>query len=772
MFTWFSSWMVGPLVLGAAAALVSLPIIIHLLNKRKFRIVDWAAIEFLLDADKRNRRRLRLENLILLLLRCLAVLLLGLMLARPFACSPLAARLLDAEQFERIVLLDDSLSMQMKFGNHTTFDEAKQRLTEIVRSLAENDSDDTLTLVLTSNPDQFRFNATAVTPDSIQGIVEVIDDLSASDRPANLAAALQEVERHLESQAPNVNRVVYVISDLRRRDWQVEGESSDDENQPIAVLRRVSQDANGCFVVDVADQPHNNLVLAEVRPEESLLAGVRTRFDATVTNYGESEANNVRVTFIAGDSPPQTAEIPTLAAGQSEKVSFSFTFGVPIELEPGVAPDVTQPPTPERVRIEVTSNQPNDEDRLPADSLRFFAARVQAGVPTLIVDGDPSASTYRAESAYLRYALAPPGQYLSGVLVKVVTDTELESETLSNYQVVFLCNVFRLSQPRIDALTEWVSQGGGLVIMPGDQVDEEDFNERLFKNGTGLSPVRLEGIHGDETEESWVNIQVAATNHPVFHNFEGQNNPLLDAVKIFRWWSVATAEGEAAQDVTVSMRLSDVDESIALAEKPFGKGRVVATSMPGDRDWSTWAELPSFIPAMGELVHYLAGRQDSGSNLIVGEPIRQPLDLTLYQMDAIVRPPAGDGLSDDPPSNVQATRGDESLTDAGDTVWWLDFPGTDRRGFYEMQLTRNDAGIEGHLFAANVEPAEGDLRRIEPPELREELDGANVVIVSGPSAANQVVRGANQDMWKYVLGALVGVLCCEQLLGWLFGRRR
>jgi hypothetical protein len=563
-----------------------------------------------------------------------------------------------------------------------------------------------------------------------------------------------------------------VISDLRRRDWQIEGESSDDENQPIAVLRRVSQDANGCFVVDVADQPHNNLVLAEVRPEESLLAGVRTRFDATVTNYGEPEAQNVRVTFIAGDSPPQTAEIPTLAAGQSEKVSFSFTFGVPIELEPGVAPDVTQPPTPERVRIEVTSNQPNDEDRLPADSLRFFAARVQAGVPTLIVDGDPSASTYRAESAYLRYALAPPGQYLSGVLVKVVTDTELESETLSNYQVVFLCNVFRLSQPRIDALTEWVSQGGGLVIMPGDQVDEEDFNERLFKNGTGLSPVRLEGIHGDETEESWVNIQVAATNHPVFHNFEGQNNPLLDAVKIFRWWSVATAEGEAAQDVTVSMRLSDVDESIALAEKPFGKGRVVATSMPGDRDWSTWAELPSFIPAMGELVHYLAGRQDSGSNLIVGEPIRQPLDLTLYQMDAIVRPPAGDGLSDDPPSNVQATRGDESLTDAGDTVWWLDFPGTDRRGFYEMQLTRNDAGIEGHLFAANVEPAEGDLRRIEPPELREELDGANVVIVSGPSAANQVVRGANQDMWKYVLGALVGVLCCEQLLGWLFGRRR
>ena len=50
--------------------LVAAPILIHLLNRRRFRIVDWAAMEFLLEADLRNRRRIRLEHLILLLLRC------------------------------------------------------------------------------------------------------------------------------------------------------------------------------------------------------------------------------------------------------------------------------------------------------------------------------------------------------------------------------------------------------------------------------------------------------------------------------------------------------------------------------------------------------------------------------------------------------------------------------------------------------------------------------------------------------------------------------
>src|SRR5690606_25771676 len=118
-------------------------IIIHLLNKRRFKIVDWAAMDFLLDADKRNRRRVRLENLLLLLLRCAAVALLGLMLAKPFLGDELAARLLQAAQYEHIVVLDDSLSTQVLTGNQTAFDEAKQRLVEMVRGFVDDRNDDT-----------------------------------------------------------------------------------------------------------------------------------------------------------------------------------------------------------------------------------------------------------------------------------------------------------------------------------------------------------------------------------------------------------------------------------------------------------------------------------------------------------------------------------------------------------------------------------------------------------------------------------------------------
>src|SRR5687767_15897758 len=128
IITTLSSWLVNPWLFVFGALAVSVPIIIHLLNRRKFRIVDWAAMDFLLEADKKNRRRIRLENLLLLLLRCLAVLLIGLLLARPFLPTNVTAGLIDAGQFERIVLLDDSLSMQAQAGNESAWEVAKKRL--------------------------------------------------------------------------------------------------------------------------------------------------------------------------------------------------------------------------------------------------------------------------------------------------------------------------------------------------------------------------------------------------------------------------------------------------------------------------------------------------------------------------------------------------------------------------------------------------------------------------------------------------------------------
>src|SRR6201996_5706512 len=99
-------WFLNPGFLAAGAALISVPIIIHLINRLRFKRIRWAAMEFLLKAQKRNRRRLVIEQLLLLALRCFLVALVGLLVLRFVGVSFAEFGI---KQAIHIVLVDDSL---------------------------------------------------------------------------------------------------------------------------------------------------------------------------------------------------------------------------------------------------------------------------------------------------------------------------------------------------------------------------------------------------------------------------------------------------------------------------------------------------------------------------------------------------------------------------------------------------------------------------------------------------------------------------------------
>ena len=762
-----ATWLYNPGLFVAGAVAVLLPIIIHLLNKRKFKVVDWAAMDFLLDADKKNRRRIRLENLLLLLLRCLAVLLIGLLLARPFIPTAVTAGLIDAAQFERIVLLDDSLSMQARLGNESAWEVARKRLTDLTNALAQDQADNSITLYLTSRPDQPVFNATRLSADSIDEVNSQIEKLEAGDTAANLDAALDELEQYLADQPPNVNRVVYVISDLRQRDWK---ESESNPEAPVKVLGRLSKLVQGTFVIDVGSDEDRNVTISEIRPEGTLVQGVTSRFDVKVINQSSSEARDLRLKFSAGDALPIESVVERLGPGEATSVGFNFMFSG--EEDPADrAEGAERSLPPRRVKVEVLTPQQGVDDRLLGDSVAYFPARLVRGVPALIIDGDPSAEFGRAESFYLRRALAPVGPVPSGVAADVVTENELESLSLDKYQVIFLCNVYRLGDKtaeNIEKLERWVEAGGGLVLMPGDQIDEQFYNDFYYRDGGGLSPIKLENIRGDETEKTWVTLRIEQANHEALKIFAGQNNPFLDNIKAFRWWGSSVKKEQLGKEVSVAARLSDVDDSPVIAERAFGRGRVLAFSIPADADWTNWTGDPSYLIVMQELVRYMSGDSGAQGLVRVGQPLRQPLDLTTYELDASLTGPR------ERKANVQATPPAETAdgSAAQPTVYELTYPVVDLQGFYEFVLARRDGASDNVLFAANVDPREGDLKRVDRNAMQRGLGDANVRIVDAAAAQSLADIGSQTEIWWYLLWGLVAVLSGEQLLGWYFGRAR
>jgi hypothetical protein len=236
---------------------------------------------------------------------------------------------------------------------------------------------------------------------------------------------------------------------------------------------------------------------------------------------------------------------------------------------------------------------------------------------------------------------------------------------------------------------------------------------------------------------------------------------------MFRWWGGTVKEGQLGKEVAVQARFGDVDDSPAIAEKALGNGRVIAFSIPADADWHNWTSDPSYLLVMQDLVRYLAADRSNRGMLRVGEPIQQAVDLTEYEMDATLSGP------NELKVNLQATApvaGDSGNTQQ--TVWQVEYPAAAAQGFYELKLARREGGADAVLFAANVDPAEGDLKRVNRQAFERSLGGANVKIVSASEAELLADAAQQTEVWWYLLWIVVAVLAGEQLLGWFFGRGR
>src|SRR5437764_8852872 len=133
LFAFFGLW---ETTLAVGAGAVTVPIIIHLLNRRRFKVVTWAAMRFLLAAQKQNTRRLRLEQLLLLLVRCALVALLVFAMASVMPWAEQAWAVLWPEGWGKVagrghrahhvLVLDGSLSMNAQVDGKPAFEHARQ----------------------------------------------------------------------------------------------------------------------------------------------------------------------------------------------------------------------------------------------------------------------------------------------------------------------------------------------------------------------------------------------------------------------------------------------------------------------------------------------------------------------------------------------------------------------------------------------------------------------------------------------------------------------
>ncbi|MFO0945745.1 MAG: BatA domain-containing protein [Planctomycetota bacterium] len=658
--------------------LIAIPIAIHLIHRFRYRRVRWAAMEFLLEGAQLTRRRIMLEQLLLLLLRCLVVLGIVLIIARPLASESVAGLFAGGDRSHHWIVLDDSYSMAESGGPGDCFSEAAAVLENLVKGISDRPGNHGLTLLRTSSPTP----ELMVSKADEQSLLKT-RELLAKGKASYLATPpakgiLAAAEQAAASDASR--KIVYVLTDFRAKDWPRDGELSQ-------ALRRMSEAGVNLQLIDAAPGAGLNLGIEQaVARTGSAAVGVPFAIDVAIRNY-----SNNAVSQVALAATVDGRSLPTHAV---ERIEPNAVANTTISLE------VAEPG-----QHQVTISLP--EDALARDNTAYVFVDLPERLPVLIIDG----SKDREDSAFLSLALSPGGAVRTGLATVVHGPEYLAGGSLDGFRVVYLLNVPRLEVPAINALKDFVGRGGGLAIFLGDQVSIDDYNSRLFdETGAGLMPVRLDSVLDlppSQDEEPDIQFE----KHPIFKVFEGERNPFIQTVRVSKCFRA----GESGSKPPTVKWIAKLRGGAPLAmDATIGNGRVVTFLTTAGAAWNNWSRNPSYVVAMLELYSYLARPVVSPKEPRVGEPWNLKFPANEFRRDVVVTIPRPDEQKSE----------DRSLDAELDGLdYRLRFAGTVYPGFYKVRKTRSDGSLEILQRSYNVEPAEGALEKLSRSDLEQRLQG-------------------------------------------------
>ena len=746
---------VHPGLAWAAAATAALPVIVHLLNRRRYRRVPWAAMTFLLRATERSRRRLRLQTILLMAARILALVLLGLAIARPLV--PGSYALGGRSQWaHRILVLDNSLAMNahVKEGE-TRLDHARRTAEALLGSFPVHDP---VSLVTLSEP------AEAVIDQGVyerRTVRERLASVEPTRRPVDPVGAVEQVLSTLEhSGAAPGNRFVYVISDFRRITYEGErvaedtaearndrGARSVPPTAAVSAMRKLAaaleDPASQFHLLLVPAEPSDNLAVTRLEAT-SLLLNVQqpVRVEAEVGNFGSQRLRGLTLQIRRDGTLVRRESLPELLPGERTSVGFSLAFA-----SPGTH-------VVEARAISATGDALRDDDS------RVLSLDLRPGVFVLLVDGRPGPSPLLGQAGFLATALAPrnlptsvgpaslmrlaaPAQ--DPIVPRVITVPELAGEVLERYDVVALCNVARLREGQWSALQRFVEDGGGLLFFSGDQVAVEHYNTFGYADGQGVLPVQLlRATPGTGGDASPVALRPDGLTHPVVASFRDQPQSGLFLAQVARYLQVEVdpARGE------VLMRYTNGDPAVVASAS--GRGRVLFYTTTAGMDWTNLPAKGDFVSLMVQSVSYLAPQRGARRNLLVGQTLREPLD------------PAQGALALRITDNAGQSQGGRIVPEGGKLMF--EFGPLESPGALTLHL-----GGEELAFAVNVSSRESPLEACTPEKLRALLAcGANVLAADSARLA-PALKVKSTELASMALYAVVVLLLLETWLAMWFG---
>jgi len=711
---------ISPAIFYGAIGVVAAPVLIHLLNRMRVKIVHWGAMRFLLESIRKNQRRLRIEDLLLLLLRCLIIALLALAFGRPVINPEGASEASKEGPAIAIFVVDQTASMGQSNGVTTRFETAKVEAGKILDGLPS--SSQAALYFVTDRP----ISAIPRPISSLALVRRTLEAAQPSYSTGDLSGAISQAFRVLKDYH-GTRKEIDIFTDNQAVAWsQVEKVKAEVQAAPDVNVRLIPLGGPG----------EDNLAITALKPLASIPAVGKTYdVNAEVTNYGSAPVSGISVTLSLDDAQSSNEQMidGEIPPGQTRGVRLNVKF--------------------EQAGYHtLTASIP--PDRLPADNQRSIAVQVIDQMHVAIVEGTQPRRDFR-DGLFIYNGLLPvPSTHTADYFLKpdFLASSWLDDGDYSKDEMIFMSNVSGVSSAAADKLKKFVNDGGALIIFPGPNTRPDDLNTAL----KDLLPATLGPVRDITKSGKFNSWQVSNYPHQITDLWNDPNYTSLGTVRTMVWFPLTLVESKDKDKAGAALPVVNYqDGTPAVAEGKFGNGHVIVFSSAASTNWNNFPLHPDFVPFMSRLIAFVS-RHESPEQLAyspgAGFDHRVNADMVGREF-SVIRPDS---------KGKPVLGGKVEFVNREAKVRYSD---TGVAGAYRILVNGSDIPVAA--FSVQMDPAESNLKT-EPEDALAFLSKGNQNVASTASVAPQPAGGIRREFWGLLvlLAAIIAVV--EMLLAHKF----
>lgn len=566
------------ILFGLIAA--SIPILLHFMNLRKLKKIEFSTLNFLKELQKTKVRRIKLKQWLLLLLRVLIIVFIVLGFARPAATGIGSGS--SAAATSAVFIVDNTFSMSVVFNEGSYFNKVKQAALKLVNGFQIGDEITVIPFV----SDQ---DLTVTPKTNLELIKSEIEAVRILNRRGTLNEALIKAGRILYD-SHNINKEIYIFTDLQK------GSIFSNENE----ISYLPQLLNGSriFLIDMGNRSLNNSGVDKIKSGNQIFEkGKKVGFYSTITNYSGERVSQVASLLINGKRSAQQSV--SLIPRESKEFYFETTLS-----DTGV----------------ISASVEIEDDDINGDNQRFLNFYIPDKIKLLILYKDIE------DTRFVKLALS--SQSSSSLKLTEAGVGNLSAYQLKNFDAVII--VGSVDGEPVKLLNDYLNDGGEILFFPGSGESLSSIQSFFKKLNIPIPEYFMGKLNSAEIINQFDRVDL---NHPLFTDlFEESGNTRIESPDIYYY--LKTNPGGIS---IISM----FDRSSFLCEYNSGNGKILVYNISPVLSWSNFPIKSLFPTLINKSIMYLSSGSKGEHQILAGDELPVNIRGASFNQIKVIKP---DGL--------------------------------------------------------------------------------------------------------------------------------